>query len=94
LLPQIGYDRVMISQAELDRALARFKARKLGHDAAAAVPVVGADGAEVGFDGEAGHHPPVEDERTRIATPYYAGDVETPTGEVHISGDDYDEEPR
>ena len=59
----------MIPQEELDRALARWKARQLGHDMPAAP--------------EAIDEAPIHEEPTRVAAPSYQSQVETPQAEVH-----------
>jgi hypothetical protein len=68
----------MIPQEELDRALARWNARKLGH----AVAPAGA-----GYSGPppsiADDDAPIHEEPTRVAAAEYSSQVETPQAEVH-----------
>ena len=64
----------MIPQEELDRALARWKARKLGQQGQ------GVSGLpEAISDDDA----PIHEEPTRVAASGYASQVETPQAEVH-----------
>ena len=70
----------MIPQTELDRALARWKARKLGHDFPTSPPE-----PRVATGTYA-----VADEPTRVALPEYQSEVVTPAAEVHLSDDDYE----
>jgi hypothetical protein len=71
----------MIPQEELDRALARWKARKLGH--------------EVSHDAAVPEHvdinAPSHDEPTRVASAQYHSEVETPPAEVHLGEDDFED---
>jgi hypothetical protein len=71
----------MIPQEELDRALARWKARKLGH--------------EVSHDPAAPEHvdihAPSQEEPTRVASAHYHSEVETPPAEVHLGEDDFED---
>jgi hypothetical protein len=76
----------MIPQEELDRALQRWKARKLGHD----VPTAVSDGESLSVAIES--ESPLSDEPTRVAAPHYQSQVETPPAEVHLSDADYEDE--
>jgi hypothetical protein len=73
----------MIPQEELDRALRRWKARKLGHD----VPQAVADDPSVQIDDASVLH----DEPTRVASPHYSSEVQTPPAEVNIGEDDFED---
>lgn len=68
----------MIPQAELDRALARWKARKLGHD------VSTHDASDLA----------VHEEPTRVAEVSYQSRVETPPAEVNLDDGDYEDHTR
>ena len=72
----------MIPQEELDRALRRWKARKLGHD----VPQAIADDPSVQVDADALH-----DEPTRVASSNYSSEVQTPPAEVMLSDTDFED---
>jgi hypothetical protein len=71
----------MLPQEELDRALARWKARKLGHEVAhdTAVPE------------PVDQRAPAHDEPTRVASAHYHSDMETPPAEVHLGEDDFED---
>ena len=70
----------MIPQEELDRALRRWKARKLGQD----VPqVIGED-----IQMESSH---LHDEPTRVASSNYPSEVQTPPAEVTLSETDFED---
>ena len=71
----------MIPQEELDRALRRWKAKKLGHDVP--VPVAGDDSINI----DASAH----DEPTRVASHNYSSQVETPPAEVHLGEGDFED---
>ena len=75
----------MIPEAELARALARWKARKLG---LAAPPPEGTSNvsSDTGDDVPA----PVFEETTRVAQHQYQSEMQTPPAEVHLSDGDYD----
>jgi hypothetical protein len=71
----------MIPESELARALARWKARKLGLPAPVAT--------------EHDDHPaPVFDEATAVAHPEYHSHLETPPAEVHLGEGDYEDHTR
>lgn len=66
----------MIPQEELDRAIARWKARKLGQSA---VPLAIDDtGLPQPVDDA-----PIFEEPTRVAAAGYSSEVQTPQAEVH-----------
>jgi hypothetical protein len=69
----------MIPQEELDRALRRWKARKLGQD----VPQV--IGEDIQLDSA------VHDEPTRVASSNYSSEVQTPPAEVTLSETDFED---
>jgi hypothetical protein len=71
----------MIPQEELDRALQRWKAKKLGHD----VPHV------VDHSMQIEDASPLNDEPTRVAAPHYSSQVETPPAEVNLSDTDFED---
>ena len=73
----------MIPQEELDRAVRRWKARKLGHEVPAAV--AGEESVPVMID-----HP-LNDEPTRVASHNYSSEVQTPPAEVHLGEDDFED---
>ena len=75
----------MIPQEELDRALQRWKARKLGHDVPAAIPE--GESASLTIEAES----PLNEEPTRVAAPHYQSQVETPPAEVHLGDEDYED---
>jgi hypothetical protein len=70
----------MIPQEELDRALRRWKARKLGQD----VPQVIGEDIRV----EDSH---LHDEPTRVASSNYSSEVQTPPAEVTLSETDFED---
>jgi len=72
----------MIPQEELDRALRRWKARKLGHEVPTAV--AGEESVRVQIDS------PHEDP-TRVASHNYSSQVETPPAEVHLGEADFED---
>jgi hypothetical protein len=67
----------MIPQEELDRALARWKARKLGQAVPAGGNYAGLPQAVADDDA------PIHEEPTRVAAAGYSSQVETPQAEVH-----------
>lgn len=71
----------MIPESELARALARWKARKLGLPTA---PVADNDDVPA----------PVFEETTRVAPLQYHSEVETPQAEVHLSDGDFEDHSR
>jgi hypothetical protein len=71
----------MIPESELARALARWKARKLG----LAVPP-----AETGSDPGNDVPVPVFEETTRVASDQYQSEMQTPPAEVHLGDQDYE----
>jgi hypothetical protein len=71
----------MIPESELARALSRWKARKLGLPASAAVEPEDVPA-------------PVFEENTRVAPAQYHSEVETPQAEVHLSDADYEDHTR
>ena len=73
----------MIPQEELDRALRRWKAKKLGHD----VPVPVAADESIQID-DTSH---LNDEPTRVASHNYSSQVETPPAEVDLGEGDFED---
>ena len=72
----------MIPQEELDRALRRWKAKKLGHDVPHAV-----EDASMQIEDAS----PLNDEPTRVASHNYSSQVETPPAEVNLSDTDFED---
>jgi hypothetical protein len=77
----------MIPQEELDRALRRWKARKLGHDSPGTADG-NHDAAAVASDDP---HAPAHDEPTRVAAAHYHSEVETPPAEVQLGDEDFED---
>ena len=70
----------MIPQEELDRALRRWKARKLGQE----VPQAVAEDVELETSS-------LHDEPTRVASSNYSSEVQTPPAEVTLGEDDFED---
>ena len=71
----------MIPQEELDRALRRWKAKKLGQD----VP------QPIGEDVHVEDNSPLHDEPTRVASSNYSSEVQTPPAEVMLNDSDFED---
>ncbi len=74
----------MVPQDELDRALARWKARIHGHDLPAAVPVVS---VSIPVMGPA----PVEEITQVVMTPYSGGESGNVVAEVNLDDGDFED---
>jgi hypothetical protein len=74
----------MIPQEELDRALARWKARKLGQEGS---QDPGRDSAPLPMDPGSNSH----EEPTRVAAAHYHSEVATPPAEVQLGEDDFED---
>ncbi len=73
----------MIPQEELDRALRRWKAKKLGQE----VPQAVAEEHSAQIEDAS----PLHDEPTRVASPHYSSHMETPPAEVNLGEDDFED---